>query len=137
MTAPLLERCFPILNAWGFKYKTNFIWDKENHVMGFYSSVRHEHLIVATKGSCTPDVKKLYDSVQSIKRTEHSRKPEKFYEIIETLSTRSAEEHANGITNDLCHCSVVSRPLTGSGWPRRARRASKAADEDAPLSVEH
>jgi hypothetical protein len=44
------------------------------------------------------------------------------------LSTRSAEEHANGITNDHCHCSVVSRPLTGSGWPRRA---SKAADEDA------
>jgi N6-adenosine-specific RNA methylase IME4/ParB-like chromosome segregation protein Spo0J len=85
VTAPLLERCFPILNAWGFKYKTNFIWDKENHVMGFYSSVRHEHLIVATKGSCTPDVKKLYDSVQPIKRTEHSRKPEKFYEIIETL----------------------------------------------------
>ena len=54
-------------------------------LMGFYSSVRHEHLIVATKGSCTPDVKKLYNSVQPIKRTEHSRKPEKFYEIIETL----------------------------------------------------
>jgi len=85
VTAPLLERCFPILQAWGFEYKTNFIWDKIDHVMGFYSSVRHEHLLVATRGSCTPDIKKLFDSVQSIKRTEHSRKPPEFYDIIETL----------------------------------------------------
>jgi N6-adenosine-specific RNA methylase IME4 len=85
VTAPLLERCFPILNAWGFKYKANFVWDKIDHVMGFYNSVRHEHLLIATKGSCTPDEKKLFDSVQSIKRTEHSKKPAEFYDIIEKL----------------------------------------------------
>jgi N6-adenosine-specific RNA methylase IME4 len=83
--APLLERCFPIINAWGFKYKTNFVWDKVDHVMGFYNSVRHEHLLIATRGSCTPDIKKLFDSVQSIRRTEHSRKPSEFYDIIEAL----------------------------------------------------
>jgi N6-adenosine-specific RNA methylase IME4 len=85
VTAPLLKRCFPIIEAWGFDYKANFVWDKEKHVMGFYNSVRHEHLLIATKGSCTPDIKKLFDSVQSIKRTEHSRKPSGFYDIIETL----------------------------------------------------
>jgi N6-adenosine-specific RNA methylase IME4 len=85
VTAPLLERAFPIIRAWGFKYKANFVWDKIDHVMGFYNSVRHEHLLIATKRSCTPDVKKLFDSVQSIKRTEHSRKPHEFYNIIETL----------------------------------------------------
>jgi N6-adenosine-specific RNA methylase IME4 len=85
VTAPLLERCFPIINAWGFKYKANFVWDKDAHVMGFYNSVRHEHLLIATKGSCTPDIKKLFNSVQKIKRAEHSKKPAEFYEIIETL----------------------------------------------------
>jgi MT-A70 len=85
VTAPLLKRCFPIIEAWGFEYKANFVWHKIDHVMGFYNSVRHEHLLIATKGSCTPDNKKLFDSVQSIKRTEHSRKPHEFYEIIETL----------------------------------------------------
>jgi N6-adenosine-specific RNA methylase IME4 len=44
-----------------------------------------ENRFCATKGSCTPDVKKLYDSVQPSKRTEHSRKPHEFYDIIETL----------------------------------------------------
>ena len=63
VTAPLLKRCFPIIEAWGFDYKANFVWDKEKHVMGFYNSVRHEHLLIATKGSCTPDIKKLFNSV--------------------------------------------------------------------------
>jgi N6-adenosine-specific RNA methylase IME4 len=46
VTAPLLKRCFPIIEAWGFDYKANLVWDKEKHVMGFYNSVRHEHLLI-------------------------------------------------------------------------------------------
>lgn len=85
VTSPLLEECFPIINAWGFKYKTSFVWDKVKHNMGHYNSVRHELLLICTRGSCTPDTKKLNDSVQSIERTTHSTKPEKFREIIEEL----------------------------------------------------
>jgi N6-adenosine-specific RNA methylase IME4 len=85
VTAPLLEDVFKIINAWGFKYKAQFIWDKIQHNMGHYNSVRHEILLICTKGSCTPDNKKLYDSVQSIKKTEHSRKPDEFRNIIDTL----------------------------------------------------
>ena len=85
VTSPLLEECFPIINDWGFKYKTSFVWDKVKHNMGHYNSVRHEFLLVCTRGSCTPDTKKLNDSVQSIERTTHSTKPEKFREIIEEL----------------------------------------------------
>ena len=82
VTSPLLEQCFPIIKAWGFKYKANFVWDKIDHVMGFYNSVRHEHLSDRDEGSCTPDNTKLFNSVQSIKRTKHSRKPPEFYDII-------------------------------------------------------
>ncbi len=84
-TSPLLQHSFTIINAWGFQYKASFVWDKVKHNFGYYNSVRHEFLLVCTKGSCTPDNSKLYDSVQSIERTEHSKKPEEFRQIIDDL----------------------------------------------------
>jgi len=74
-----------VLDAWGFIYKSIFVWDKVKHNMGCYNSVRSEFLLIATKGSCTPDNLELIDSVQSIERTRHSEKPEEFRHIIETL----------------------------------------------------
>jgi len=86
VTSPLLEDSFKIIHSWGFTYKTSFIWDKVKHNMGHYNSVRHEILLVCTRGSCTPDAKKLFDSVQSIERSDkHSEKPEEFRQIIEKL----------------------------------------------------
>lgn len=85
VTSPLLEECFEVIRAWGFKYKASFVWDKLRKNFGYYNGVRHEFLLVCTRGSCTPDVPKLFDSVQSIERTEHSRKPEEFRQIIDTL----------------------------------------------------
>lgn len=85
-TSPLLLECAPIIEAWGFKYKSSFIWDKVKHNVGHYNSVRHELLFVCTRGSCTPDEKKLFDSVVSIERSKkHSEKPELFRDIIEVL----------------------------------------------------
>ncbi len=85
VTSPLLAECFDVIEAWGFKYKASFVWDKIKHNMGHYNSVRHEFLLICTRGSFMPENKKLYDSVVSIERTKHSEKPEKFREIIETL----------------------------------------------------
>jgi N6-adenosine-specific RNA methylase IME4 len=86
-TSPHLPEALEVVKSWGFKYKTTFIWDKIKHNMGHYNSVRHEILLVCTKGSCTPDVKKLFDSVVSIERTAHSKKPDEFRNIIDTLYT--------------------------------------------------
>jgi len=85
VTSPILEESFQVIKAWGFKYKTSFVWDKVKHNMGHYNSVRHEFLLVCTRGSGIPDVPKLFDSVVTEERTEHSVKPKVFYEIIETL----------------------------------------------------
>lgn len=85
VTSPMLEDAFKVINAWGFRYKSSFVWDKVAHNMGHYNSVRHEFLLIATKGSCTPDVKRLFDSVVSIERSEHSRKPREFRDMIDTL----------------------------------------------------
>ena len=84
-TSPLLEDSFDVVNSWGFRYKSSFVWDKIAPNMGHYNSVRHEFLLVCVKGSCTPDTPKLYDSVISIERTEHSRKPKEFRDMIDTL----------------------------------------------------
>ena len=84
-TSPLLEESFKVINSWGFKYKSSFIWDKIKHNMGHYNSVRHEILLIATRGSYTPQVKKLFDSVVSEERTEHSKKPQIFRDIINTI----------------------------------------------------
>ena len=85
VTSPLLEAVFEIIKAWGFKYKSSFVWDKISHNMGHYNSVRHELLLIATKGKCTPQVRKLFDSVVSEARTEHSKKPQVFRDIINTI----------------------------------------------------
>lgn len=86
VTSPLLEDSFKVINAWGFKYKSSFIWDKVKHNMGHYNSVRHEFLLICTKGSCTPDVVKLFDSVVIVERTDrHSEKPQEFRDIIDTI----------------------------------------------------
>lgn len=87
VTSPLLEDAFRVIHSWGFSYKTSFVWDKIKHNMGHYNSVRHEFLLVCTRGSCTPDNMKLYDSVQSIERTDHSTKPEEFRNIIDDIYT--------------------------------------------------
>ncbi|NIR76805.1 MAG: hypothetical protein GWN53_17400 [Gammaproteobacteria bacterium] len=84
-TSPKLREGLAVVDAWGFSYKASFVWDKVRHNYGHYNSVRHEFLLVATRGSCTPDRPKLYDSVVSEERTEHSRKPRLFREMIDDL----------------------------------------------------
>jgi len=86
-TSPKLPEALRIISAWGFQYKTSFVWDKVKHNFGYYNSVRHEFLLIAGKGKSTPDTKTLYDSVLSIERTEHSVKPEEFRTMIDALYT--------------------------------------------------
>jgi N6-adenosine-specific RNA methylase IME4 len=85
VTSPLLEECFEVINAWGFEYKSSFVWDKVKHNYGHYNSVRHELLLLCTRGSCLPEIKELEDSVVSIERGKHSEKPEHFRKLIDKL----------------------------------------------------
>lgn len=83
-TSPTLEEAFDVINAWGFKYKASMIWDKVAHNVGHYVSVRHELLLIATKGQ-PPKVPKLVDSVYEEERSEHSKKPVYFRDLIDEL----------------------------------------------------
>lgn len=83
-TCPLLKDALRLLEAWGFEYKAQMVWDKVKHNVGNYVSVRHELLLICTKGQ-PPKVPKLADSVYSEERREHSRKPEHFRTVIESM----------------------------------------------------
>ena len=83
-TSPTLEEAFAVLNAWGFAYKASMVWDKVAHNVGHYVSVRHELLLIATRGQ-PPKVPWLVDSVYVEERGEHSRKPAYFRQLIDEL----------------------------------------------------
>ncbi len=87
VTSPMLAACWPVIEAWGFTYKTSLVWDKVAHNYGHYVSVRHELLLLCTRGSCTPDAPTpMPDSVVIERRSEvHSEKPARFRELIERL----------------------------------------------------
>lgn len=78
---------YRLIRAWGFEPKTGLVWDKVLHNFGHYVGIHHEHLLIATRGSCTPDHPVPQpDSVQTIRRSDvHSEKPEEFAKLIEKL----------------------------------------------------
>lgn len=85
-TSPKLREAMELIEAWGFEYKTQGVWEKDKIGMGYYFRQKHELLLIATKGNLQlPDEDKRPDSVFHAPRTEHSEKPEVVYEIIETM----------------------------------------------------
>jgi N6-adenosine-specific RNA methylase IME4 len=86
-TVPHLPEALRVVQAWGFKYKTLIAWDKQKKNYGHYLPTQIELLILATKGACTPDTgdRQGESNFQSIKKTKHSEKPEKFRQLIDML----------------------------------------------------
>jgi N6-adenosine-specific RNA methylase IME4 len=76
-------------HAWGFTPKTGQVWDKVLPAGGSYVAVRHEHLIICTRGSCTPDHPvPMPPSVVTERRDPmaiHSAKPDTFRKQIERM----------------------------------------------------
>jgi len=85
-TSPKLAESMRVIESWGFEYRTCAVWDKQKIGMGYYFRQRHELLLVATRGSVpTPAPGDRVASVISEPREEHSAKPGKFAELIETM----------------------------------------------------
>lgn len=85
-TAPKLLEAIEVMQAWGFKYKTSAVWDKEKIGMGYWFRGQHELLLVGVKGDFSPPPPENRESsVYREKRTEHSKKPLHYYELIEKM----------------------------------------------------
>lgn len=92
VTYPILQECFRVIEAWGFKYSTaGFVWVKKNKVagtpffgIGNWTHANSELCLLATKGS----IKRIDDCIAQIIETpkeEHSKKPAITRELITRL----------------------------------------------------
>jgi N6-adenosine-specific RNA methylase IME4 len=74
-----------IIKAWGFEYKSCFVWVKPQMGIGNYWRVSHEFLLFGIKGKC-PFRDRGQKSWGEYDRTRHSAKPENIAKIIEKTS---------------------------------------------------
>jgi N6-adenosine-specific RNA methylase IME4 len=85
-TNPKLAEALDVMTAWGFSYRTNMVWVKDRIGMGYYVRGQHELLLIGKRGELpVPDPSSRPPSVVTASRGKHSRKPEVFYELIETM----------------------------------------------------
>jgi len=93
----LLPFGLEVMDAWGFNYKGNLVWEKirkdgqpDGRGVGFYYRNVTEILLFGIKKRSEPNrtlapARSQVNLVRAMKR-EHSRKPDEFYPIIETCS---------------------------------------------------
>ncbi len=92
----LLPEGLEVMEAWGFSYKTNIIWEKvrkdgmpDGRGVGFYFRNVTEILLFGIKGDKNRTLdpgRTQVNLIRSMKR-EHSRKPEEFSALIESCSS--------------------------------------------------
>ncbi len=91
----LLKEGLQVMEAWGFKYKTNIVWHKirkdgepDGRGVGFYFRNTTELVLFGIKGKKARTLDPGRSQVNIIKtmKREHSRKPEELYDIIEACS---------------------------------------------------
>jgi N6-adenosine-specific RNA methylase IME4 len=74
-----------LLEAWGFAQKTVLTWVKPQIGMGHYFRNNTEHVLFGVCGRL-PTRRKNVPTAFFAPRAQHSRKPDTFYEIVETQS---------------------------------------------------
>lgn len=85
-TVPMLPEALKVMAAWGFTYKSHFVWVKDKAGTGYWNRNRHELLLIGTRGSVpAPAPGEQYSSVIDAVRAVHSAKPFAFHEIIEAM----------------------------------------------------
>jgi N6-adenosine-specific RNA methylase IME4 len=83
-TVPMLREAIRVLEAWGFEYRSDAMWDKIHIGTGYWFRNRHEVFLLGVKGEIPcPAMGDQFASVFTIARKEHSAKPEQFLELIE------------------------------------------------------
>ncbi|MEW6039014.1 MAG: MT-A70 family methyltransferase [Pseudomonadota bacterium] len=90
----LLPEGLQVMDAWGFKYKTNLIWHKirqdggpDGRGVGFYFRNTTEIVLFGVKGHLrTASPGRTQVNIIKSRKREHSRKPDEMYSIIESCS---------------------------------------------------
>jgi N6-adenosine-specific RNA methylase IME4/ParB-like chromosome segregation protein Spo0J len=84
-TVPMLPQALEVMDAWGFTYKSNFVWMKDRIGTGYWNRNQHELLLVGTRGNVpAPAPGEQWPSAIQAAVEAHSVKPERFIELIES-----------------------------------------------------
>ena len=91
----LLPEGLQVLDAWGFQYKSNIVWHKirkdggpDGRGVGFYFRNVTELVLFGVRGKNARTLAPGRRQVNFLKtrKREHSRKPDEFYDIVESCS---------------------------------------------------
>ncbi len=86
VTSGFLQEGLNLLTAWGFEYRSQFVWVKPQMGIGNYWRLSHELMLLGIRG----DAKRFNDrslmSWMEANRTRHSAKPEQVRAMIERAS---------------------------------------------------
>jgi N6-adenosine-specific RNA methylase IME4 len=85
-TQPMLPQALDVMQAWGFSYRSHWIWEKNRIGLGYWSRNVHELLLIGTRGDVpAPLPGARLESIIQAPRGVHSEKPEVFARIIEQM----------------------------------------------------
>lgn len=84
-TNAFLRDAFGVLEAWGYEYKSCFVWVKTQMGIGNYWRVSHEFVLLGVRGNL-PFADKGLMSWLEAERGKHSSKPERVRHFIERAS---------------------------------------------------
>lgn len=90
----LLQEGLKVMEAWGFTYKSNLVWYKirkdggpDGRGVGFYFRNVTELVLFGVRGSMrTLQPGRTQVNILATRKREHSRKPDEFYDLIESCS---------------------------------------------------
>lgn len=91
----LLPEGLRVMEAWGFQYKSNLVWHKirkdggpDGRGVGFYFRNVTELVLFGVRGknARTLDAGRRQVNFLATQKREHSRKPDEFYDIVESCS---------------------------------------------------
>jgi len=91
----LLPEGIQVLNAWGFEYKSNLVWHKvrkdggsDGRGVGFYFRNVTELVLFGVRGKNARTLQpgRRQVNLLATQKREHSRKPDEFYDIVESCS---------------------------------------------------
>jgi N6-adenosine-specific RNA methylase IME4 len=85
-TNAFLPHAFRVVEAWGFEYRSLFVWCKPEMGLGNYWRVSHELLLLGVRGDCPFYDQSLRSWKEMTRRGGHSQKPEQVRHMIEKAS---------------------------------------------------
>jgi N6-adenosine-specific RNA methylase IME4 len=75
-----------VMDAWGFEYRSVFVWVKPQMGIGNYWRVSHEFMLLGIRGKAKSFKERNHMSWKSFNRGKHSAKPDEVRQVIEKVS---------------------------------------------------